>query len=157
MLAQSVSKRFAKDLSPFGKDISAAMMENMLPMTEYTGQLRGLGSGIAAKGKITKENMENLMALMYQLQTFNKKLQDNMLKIIAKYPKKMPKEISTELSTIDKNVKDYITLTQKRLLKHPDQVDSDDYFDKGTDLINSIIKAYNTSNKAIMEDSKGWF
>ena len=50
MLAQTVSKRSAKDLNPFGQETSLIMMETMLPMTEYVGQLRGFGSGLAAKG-----------------------------------------------------------------------------------------------------------
>jgi hypothetical protein len=156
MLAQSVSKRFAKDLSPFGKEISSEMMENMLPMTEYTGRLRGLGAGIAAKGKVTKDDMQNIMELTYQLQKFNTKLQTNMQKIIQKYPHKLPSTIKTELKSIDKNVNEYITVAQKKLLKSPSKVDPDEYFDQGTALISSIIQAYNTSNKAIMEDSKGW-
>ncbi len=157
MLAQSVSKRFAKDLSPFGKEISSTMMEDMLPMTEYTGQLRGMGAGIAAKGKITKEQRENLMPLLYQLKTFNKKLQNSMLQITAKYPNKLPKTINSELSTINKYAVAYISLAQKKLLKNPAKVNPDTYFDQGTQLITAIIKAYNTSNKAILEDSKGWF
>jgi len=156
MLAQSVSKRFAKDLSPFGKEISSAMMENMLPMTEYTGRLRGLGAGIAAKGKVTKDDMESIMALTYQLQTFNKKLQTNMNEIIGKYPNKLPSTIKTELATIDKDVQAYIAVAQKKLLRDPKKVDPDEYFDQGTALITAIIQAYNTSNKAIMNDSKGW-
>jgi hypothetical protein len=157
MLAQSVSKRFAKDLTPFGKEITSVMMENMLPMTEYTGRLRGLGAGIAAKGKVTKENMESIMALVYQLQTANKKLQDNMLQITTKYSQKLPSDITAELKIINKDSDDYISFAQKKLLKDPAKVDPDTYFDQGTQLISAIIKAYNTSNKAILQDSKGWF
>jgi Mg2+ and Co2+ transporter CorA len=156
MLAQSVAKRFAKDLSSFGKDTSSIMMEVMLPMTEYTGRLRGKGAGIAAKGKITKADMEAIMALEYQLQSLNKKLQNRMTQLVAKYPNKLPGVINNELATIDKDVKDYINLVQKKLLTDPSKVDPDAYFDQGTELISAIVKAYDTCNRAIMEDSKGW-
>ena len=156
MLAQSVSKRFAKDLTPFGKEISSAMMEIMLPMTEYTGRLRGLGAGIAAKGKITKSQAQEIQALAFELQSLNKKLQEHMTQIIAKYPGKLPQKISNELSAINQGVRKYTAFTKKSLVKDPQQVDADKYFDKGTELITTIIQAYDTSNKAILEDAKGW-
>jgi hypothetical protein len=156
MLAQSVSKRSAKDLTPFGKEISSVMMEVMLPMTEYTGQLRGLGSGIAAKGKITKENIENLQALAYELQSLNKKLQNKMIKITAKYPSKLSSNIINKIENIDKQVQDYIAFIQNKLIKNPKNVNPDAYFDKGTQLIASIVKVYDVTNQALLEDSKGW-
>jgi len=156
MLAQSVSKRFAKDLTPFGKDISAVMMEIMLPMTEYTGRLRGLGAGIAAKGEINKDDMETIAMLAYKLKSLNEKLQEDMTQIIAKYPKKLPSSINQELSVINKGVKNYTNFAQRTLLTQPKTVDPDDYFDEGTKLISAIIKVYDTSNKAIAEDAKGW-
>ena len=156
MLAQSVSKRFAKDLTPFGKEISSAMMEIMLPMTEYTGRLRGLGAGIAAKGKITKSQAQEIQALAFELQSLNKKLQERMTQIIAKHPGQLAENISNELSAINQGVKNYTAFAKKKLLKNPQQVDADKYFDKGTELISTIIQAYDTSNKAILEDAKGW-
>jgi len=156
MLAQSVSKRFAKDLTPFGKKISSAMMEIMLPMTEQTGRLRGLGAGIAAKGKVTKGNTQDIKVLTYELQSLNKKLQESMQTIVVKYPGKLPANISDELSAINKGVQSYASFAETKLLSNPQQVDPDRYFDNGTKLISTIIKAYNTSNKAIMEDAKGW-
>ncbi|MBA1433444.1 MAG: nitrate- and nitrite sensing domain-containing protein, partial [Epsilonproteobacteria bacterium] len=156
MLAQSVSKRFAKDLTPFGKEISAAMMEIMLPMTEYTERLRGMGAGIAAKGKVTKAQIQEMQALVYELRSANKKLQNTLSKIIASYPNKLPQTISNELAKVNKGVKNYTAFTQKKLLKEPNKVNADSYFDNGTKLIEDIIAVYDTSNKAIMEDAKGW-
>jgi len=156
MLAQSVSKRFSKDLTPFGKEISSVMMEIMLPMTEYTGRLRGLGAGIAARGKITKDDMENIAMLSYKLHSLNKKLQEQMTQIIATYHNKLPASINQQLTLINDGVTAYTTFAQKKLLKNPQDVDPDEYFDQGTKLISAIIKAYDMSNKAIMEDAKGW-
>ena len=156
MLAQAASKRSAKNLSDFGKAISSTMMELMLPMTEYTGELRGKGAGIAAKGKVTKEQMQDMLALLYQLQSTNKKLQNSMSKIISDYSSKLPQTATTELNQIDKKTKAYMDLIQKKLLKHPEKVNSDEYFDQGTDLIDAIVALYDTSNKAIKEDAKGW-
>ena len=37
------------------------------------------------------------------------------------------------------------------------KVGADSYFSTGTRIISQIIKVYSITNKAIMEDSKGWF
>ncbi|MEN4045996.1 nitrate- and nitrite sensing domain-containing protein [Sulfurimonas sp. NWX367] len=157
MLAQSVNKRFAKDLTPFAKNTSSVMMEIMLPMTEYTGRLRGFGAGIAAKGKITKKEIENLQVLAYQLQSSNKKLQEEMTQILSNYSNILPSNINSELSLINRDVKEYTLLATQDLVSHPEHINADTYFNKGTEVISDIIKAYDTLNKAILEDSKGWF
>ena len=157
MLAQSVSKRFAKDLTPFAKESSTLMMETMLPMTEFTGRLRGLGAGIAAKGKATKDDAEKIDILIYQLTNANNQLQTESNQMISKYSGKLPSSINTELASINTKVQEYTRLAQKTLLKTPSKVNPDDYFDEGTDLISAIIKAYNTLDQAILKDSKGWF
>jgi len=157
MLAQSVSKRFGKDLSPFAKESSSVMMETMLPMTEFTGRLRGLGAGIAAKGKVTKEEKQKIGILIYQLTNANNKLQNQSNQIMTKYSDKLPSTIKNELFSINRKVIEYTAFAQKTLLKTPAKVNPDDYFNKGTDLISAIIKAYNTFDQAILKDAKGWF
>ena len=157
MLAQSVSKRFGKDLTPFAKESSSVMMETMLPMTEFTGRLRGLGAGIAAKGKVTKDEKQKIGVLVYQLTNANQQLQEQLNQIISKYSDKLPSNINSELASINTKVKKYTAVAQKRLLKNPSKVDPDDYFNEGTELISAIIKAYNTLDQAMLKDSKGWF
>ena len=156
MLAQSVSKRFSKDLTPFGKKSSYVMMEIILPMTEYTGRLRGFGAGIAAKANITKKDIEKINALAYQLQSSNNKLQKEMAQILSKYADQLPRSINFQLSMLDKNVQKYTLFATQNLVSHPEQVNPDKYFDKGTALISDAIKIYNILDKAMLEDSKGW-
>ncbi len=157
MLAQSVNKRTAKDLTPFGKEISATMMEVMLPMTEYTGRLRGFGAGLAAKGKATKKDLEKIASLSYQLKSLNQKLQKQMSTIATKYPDKLPANIQKELASLDMDVKAYASYAQKHFTKDPKNIDPDTYFERGTKLISTIIQVYNSANQAVLEDSKGWF
>lgn len=157
MLAQSVNKRFSKDLTPFAKKSSYIIMEIILPMTEYTGRLRGFGAGVAAKGEITKKGIDTINALAYQLQSSNSKLQEKMTQILSKYPNKLPRNISSELSLLNKSVQKYTLLATQNLVLHPDQVNPDTYFDKGTALISKTIKIYNALDQAILKDSKGWF
>ena len=156
MLAQTISQRSTKDLNPFGKEASLIMMESMLPLTEYVGQLRGFGSGLAAKGVVKKSDIEHIYLLVNEVTTLNGTLQEQMSKLIAKYSDKLPNSITAEVSNIDKAVQKYQFLASKKLLKSPKEVDSDLYFEEGTALINTIVKAYNSCNGAILEDSNGW-
>ena len=157
MLAQTVNQRTAKELNDFGKEASTIMMETMLPLTEYVGRLRGFGAGVAAKHTITKNDTEKIYALSNEVKRLNNTLLEQMSKLIASYSEKLPNTLSDKVSAVDKAVKDYTYLAEKKLIKHPKQVDADAYFEKGTALIERIIKAYNDTNNAVLEDSKGWF
>ena len=156
MLAQSVSKRFSKDLNPFGQEASIVMMEIMLPMTEYVGQLRGFGSGLAAKGSVSKAELEKVYVLLNEVQTLNSSLQEQMTQLIARHPGKLSSEINMQISAVDTKAKAYAQFAQKKFTTDVKDIDPNDYFDEGTALISDIIKAYNTNNKALLEDSKGW-
>jgi len=158
MLAQTVSKRFAKDLTAFGKDTLSVMMETILPMAEYTGRLRGFGAGLAAKGKVSKSEYEKIQALSHQLLSLNRKLQNKMNAIISKYPNKLPVQISSELSEVNKQTNAYVSFASKNFVANKEiNADPDKYFDQGTELISAITKTYGIINSAILEDSKGWF
>ena len=156
MLAQSVSKRFSKDLNPFGQDASIIMMETMLPMTEYVGQLRGFGSGLAAKGTVTKAELEKIYVLLNEVKTLNTSLQTQMSQLISKYPGKLSSEINTQVATINTKAQEYTLFAEKKFINDIKNIDPNEYFDEGTALITQIIKAYNTNNVALLEDSKGW-
>jgi hypothetical protein len=156
MLAQTISQRTSKDLNPFGKEASSVMMNDMLPLTEYVGQLRGYGSGVAARGVVKKSDIEQVYLLVNEMTTYNNTLQDEMSNLLNKYSGKLPKSLREELVNINKQVEQYQYLASKKLLKSPKDVDSDLFFEKGTMLIKAIVKAYNSCNRAILEDSKGW-
>jgi len=156
MLAQSVSKRFSKDLNPFGQDASIIMMETMLPMTEYVGQLRGFGSGLAAKGTINKAELEKIYVLVNEVKTLNTNLQTQMNQLTSKYKGKLPSEINSQIAAVNAKATAYSLFAEKKFLSDVKNIDPNEYFDEGTALISAIIQAYNTNNSALLEDSKGW-
>jgi len=157
MLAQSVSERSNKNLTSFGRNASMIMMKVMLPMTEYTGRLRGFGAGLAVKGKVTRDELENIKALSYQLISLNKDLQRQMNSLFTDYPNKLSAKILAQLSTVNNSVQRYTSYAQVHFATDPKDIDPNTYFDKGTALISKIVNIYNVTNKAILEDSKGWF
>ncbi len=157
MLAQTVSKRASKTLNPFGQDASVVMMETMLPMTEYTGQMRGFGSGLAAKKSINKTELEKIYVLSNEIKNLNSQLTIQMNQLISKYPKELATSISSEIESINRSATTYTSFAEDKFAKDVKSIDPNDYFDDGTELIKHIVKAYETINEAILEDSKGWF
>jgi len=156
MLAQTVSRRNSKDLNPLGQDASKLMMEVILPMTEFVGRMRGMGSGIAAKNRITKDQTLKIMTLSAELESLDKHLNKGMQTILDKHKDGYNANITTTMNSIQNATKKYIALTRNTLVKDPSAVDPTDYFDEGTDIITLLVKLFDTNNRAIIEDSKGW-
>jgi len=157
MLAQTVSKHGSKDLNPLGKKLSTVMMEVILPLSEYVGQMRGMGSGIVAKGKITSVQKAQMQAIIHEIQNLTSQLISNEKIIASSNKKSFNQELYEKLSNIERSSKNYISLTNEEILqKKIISYDTDTYFDKGTDLISLLIDVYNINNKVILDDSKGW-
>ena len=156
MLAQTISRRSSKDLNPLGQDASTLMMEVILPMTEYVGRMRGMGSGIAASGNISEDQKMKVFTTITEIDTLEKRIQENMQAILAKHEKAHNSNVSTTLGSIKGNTIRYVNLTKSTLVTTPDDIDPTDYFDRGTDLITLLIKLYDENNRALLEDAKGW-
>ena len=156
MLAQTVNRRFEKDLNPFGKDVSGIMMEIMLPLTEYVGQMRGFGAGLAAKGSVSEKELNKINILSNQIKKLNEKLQQKMIQLISEYSSKLPQGIENEILEIHNAVEDYTSFAENKFKNDIESVEPNNYFDDGTKLISLIIKAYNSNNKALLKDSEGW-
>ncbi|MDD2653232.1 MAG: nitrate- and nitrite sensing domain-containing protein [Sulfurimonas sp.] len=156
MLAQTVSKRSADHMSPFAKDASFVMMEQMLPLTEYVGQLRGYGSGIAAKGAITQEQKENLSVIIANLTSLNNELQARIKNVLSSGRKYYPQDVEEKVTKMNSSLEAYVEFAKKEFYKESISINPDSYFTNGTEIITQIIAIYDTTNKAILEDSKGW-
>ncbi|WP_321779199.1 nitrate- and nitrite sensing domain-containing protein [Sulfurimonas sp.] len=157
MLAQSVSKRGSEDLNLLGKELSTIMMEVILPFTEYVGQMRGMGSGIVAKRKITPKQNAQMLAIIHEIENLNSKLLADMQVVISKNKSHFEADISIKLAQIEQDSKAYIYLTKTNVLRKKEiNLNTNKYFNQGTDLISLLIEVYNINNKVILEDSKGW-
>ncbi len=158
MLAQTVSKRGSDDLSPLAGKLSVVMMEVILPFTEYVGQMRGMGSGIVAKGAITNVQEAQLLAIINEITNLSSSLLSQMRSISSRDKKHFASDLESMLVSIEEASKNYIALTNKEILKTQEiAFDADTYFNQGAALISLLIDVYDISNKVILEDSKGWF
>lgn len=156
MLAQTVGKRSAEHMTPFAKEASFVMMEQMLPLTEYIGQLRGYGSGIAAKGAITKEQRENLSMILADLTSLHKDFQTKITNVLGSGAKYYPSDTQAKIAKINASIEAYAEFAKKGFSQESIAINPDDYFAQGTEIITQIIWAYDVTNKAVLEDSKGW-
>jgi len=156
MLAQTVGKRGAEHMSPFAKEASFTMMEQMLPLTEYVGQLRGYGSGVAAKGAITQEQKAKLSTIIADIVALNKIFQSSMKNVIVSGKKYYTQDTEAKVTKINSLVETYTEFAKKEFFKENISIKPDDYFSNGTEIITQIIGVYDATNKAVLEDSKGW-
>ena len=157
MLAQTVSQRGSKELNPVGKELSTIMMEVILPFTENVGQMRGMGSGIVAKKKITKMQEAQMLAIINEIESLSAKLIVDMKTVSAKEKDHFDSSINSKLDAIARTAKNYVSLTKKEILeKKKIDYDADTYFGKGTNLITLLVGIYIIDNKIILEDAKGW-
>ncbi len=156
MLAQTVSKQGSKDLSKFGQEASVIMMETILPLTEQVGKMRGMGSGIIAKGKITKAQKYAMAAMINDINTISAKLYKDMKFIVAENRSHYDSTVDNNLAQLQKAISKYTTLTKRKVLQNKSSLNADDYFEEGTDIISLLINIFNSNNQAIIQDSKGW-
>jgi len=156
ILAQTLSKRSAEDMNPLGVESSKIMMETMLPMTEYVGQMRGFGSGLAAKKNRSEMELDKMLILSNKIKRLNTKLQKELYEVALKYSEILPQQIGEEMQAVDADTKRYTQFADTMFKSDIKNINPNDYFDKGTALISHIIKVYNSCNRAILKDSEGW-
>ena len=156
MLAQTVSKQGSHDLNKLGQEASVLMMESILPLTEQIGKMRGMGSGVIAKGEISKTQKYSMLAMIDDINKINEKLQKDLKFIVAGNRDHYDSTIDTNLALSQKSILKYTTLTKTKVLRGQGKLNADDYFAEGTDIISTLINIFNSNNQAIIKDSKGW-
>lgn len=156
MLAQTISKQGSKDLNPLGQEASVIMMEVILPLTEQVGRMRGMGSGIVAKGAINETQKFSMISMLGEIADLESELQKSMSMIMSGNSDKYDSTVTSNLVSANKAIIEYSSLTNTKVLKGGSGLDAGDYFIQGTDIISTLINIFNSNNKAIIEDSKGW-
>jgi len=158
MLAQTISKKGSKDLNPLGKDASVVMMEVILPLTEQIGKMRGMGSGVVARGKITEVQKFAILSMIDEIESLENQLQSDMNTITSKYSDNYDSNMRRALSKVHKDISNYVTTTKTKVMSPTVSKDCNagNFFNKGTEIISTLIKIYDLNNKAILNDSKGW-
>ena len=124
MLAQTVSKKGFQNLNAFSKSASSIMLETILPLSESLGQLRALGSGIAAKKDSTKNDKYKIKALLQKIKSLSAKLHEDITTIAHKYKSKYDLKLDEELVKVENIIKTFSKFTKKELLTENISLDS---------------------------------
>lgn len=88
LLAQTVNRHAAAELNPLGRDASAIMMETILPMTEYVGRFRGMGSGLVTSKRSTEAQSTMMRTIAREIKSLDVKLQTRDVEVLAKPPRR---------------------------------------------------------------------
>lgn len=155
-LAKTISLRSTITLSPLGQETIALMTKVLLPMVEYIGQIRGIGSGIAAKKKITEEEKEKILALSTKVHALQKKLQERMQSILSAYSNAYNTDTGKAVEHISNKIQKYMNIAEKTLVSAPESIDPTQYFEQGTGIINMLVKLNKINNRAALNSSKIW-
>ncbi|SFV60274.1 Methyl-accepting chemotaxis protein [hydrothermal vent metagenome] len=157
LLAQSVSQIGSEKMSPFGKKVTSIMMETILPLSEWMGQLRAIGSAACAKGGATKKDKIKMQILMSKIAKLDQELQIKMSSAIKDNPSNFSPDVKERLANAHKAISHYLSITKKEVMKDKTNYNPDDYFALATDTIDSVIALFDIGHAAINEDAKGWF
>ena len=147
-----VQKKLYGDGSVFEQKASDVMMNQIMRLTEGLGKLRGLGSGIAARGECEDEEIDYMEEYVEEVNDNMANVINSMVALNKTYGDKYPAGLNPKLSKYKKDVEIYTKLAKTKLIGQDSiEVDSNKYFSQGTALIGGAIKFYKMNEKALKE------
>jgi len=137
------SNKFFSKSDPLIKVAVSTMVDNLIPLSEGLGKLRGLGSGVIARSYCEEEEVD----MMY---SYISEIDKNMLAIVKKgkkwhkeNPKAYTKNMMQKVELTHKEVKAYKLFAKLKVINKKNiKENSNSYFDKGTDLIAKVMELY---------------
>jgi len=146
--AKIISYRSKITHNSLGQDITDLLTKVLLPMMEDIAQIRGIGSGIVAKGKINIEEREKLLALSMKVSMLQEELEIRMHRVLITYASAYNDDTYKAVEYISNKIQKYLNFTEKILVSAPGTVDSELYFKQGTEIINMLLKLHKINNRA---------
>jgi len=142
-----------KDTSELSQKASRMMMDNILPFTENIGKIRGLGSGVVARTYSKSIEDQQLKSFVHAVQNLNEVEAPNMKVLAFKYPHFYSKNVPEQIEDISKDALVYITLTETKVIGQKDiTLNTNVYFNQGTDLIAKALKLFDENANAIKKE-----
>lgn len=115
-------------------------------LAENMGKSRGLGSGIIAAGSFTPESFLQLTGFIQTIEDANRAMMHG-FDVVFEHNKAVSQKLSSLRNKANEATKQFIALTRKEVLESEKiNIDSADYFAKGTQAIDENLKLY----KAVM-------
>ncbi len=147
---QGVQKQFFGKADPFVKSISSIMVNDLLPLSDGIGKLRGLGSGIIARTYCEDDEEEMMNGYVEEIKNNLSKTIGDLQTLNKKYGSKLPAKFNNKLSALQKDVSRYIAFAENKVIGKEDiDEDPNQYFDDGTALIKKVMELYKISENAL--------
>ncbi len=149
-IGAELQENFFLQESALRQKASAMMFQQILPLSEYLGQLRGLSAGAVACHRCREDDdleyIKDYLALAYDdLDTFVIQMKD----LKNSYPKNYSKNLDIELEAYQKEVHAYLDLIETVVVKSKEDKGEYDFFKKGTELITKTLKFYAANEEAL--------
>jgi len=142
-----------KDSSELSQKASRMMMNNILPFTENIGKIRGLGSGVVARTYSKNSEDKQLMSFVNAVQNLNEVEAPNMKVLAFKYPQFYSKNVPEQIEDVSKDTRAYISLTETKVIgKKNIKLNTNAYFNQGTDLITKALKLFDENANAMKKE-----
>ena len=123
-----------------GNIYAAVSMLNstLLPLTENIGKLRGMGSGIVARGACNDVETPKMQSFATNIEMYRGKMKSYL-------DKHSYKTLSNnDRDAVNAKIADYAKLTQEQVIGQEEiQLDANKFFDQGTACIGGVLKVYN--------------
>ncbi len=114
------------------------MMNNiLLPLTENIGKLRGMGSGIVARGRCNANETP-------KMKHFSEEIEKYRLEMAAYYKSNGCQRFSArKLTAFNKAIAEFTKLSNEKVIgKSTISLDANEYFEQGSASINNIVGVY---------------
>ena len=155
-----VQKNFFLDSCERRQRVSAVMMQDILPMTEYIGRLRGLGAGMAVCQECENDEVDFSKEYLTDVSDELEKIVVKMKDLNARYPHSYPKNLNAQLVKYQVAVKEFITHMEEKFSEAEKNevgniesisLDSYDFYNYGTSLIEYTLSFYEMNEMILRE------
>ena len=125
--------------------VAVSMLNStLLPLTENIGKLRGMGSGIVARGTCKEVETPKMQSFATNIETYRNQMKSYMDKHSFKTLSK------NDLEAVNAKIATYVTLTEGKVIgKEEIHLDANKFFDQGTACIGGVLKVYNAVERDI--------
>ncbi len=119
--------------------VAVSMLNStLLPLTENIGKLRGMGSGIVARGTCKEIETPKMQSFATNIEQYR----DQMKKYLDKH--NYAKLSKNDLEAVNAKIAAYAKLTQESVIGQEEiNLDANKFFDQGTACIGGVLKVYN--------------
>ena len=110
----------------------------LLPLTENIGKLRGMGSGIVARGTCKAVETPKMQSFATNIETYRNQMKSYLGK---QHYKTLSKN---DIEAVNAKIASYVALTEAQVIgKEEIHLDANKFFDQGTACIGGVLKIYN--------------